>query len=87
MKTSKMTPSGSPAHTAPGYATPPEQFRAQATGIGQTREASLHTGARRAQRVADCMTPAARAALPASSGYPPARPDDMYGMHGMTVAG
>lgn len=81
MKTSKMTPSGSPAHTHPNYAVPPEQFRAQATGIGQTREASLMTGARRAQRVSDCMTPAARAAVPPAEGYPPATPADQ------TIAG
>lgn len=83
MKTSKMTPSGSPQHTHPNYAVPPEQFRAQATGIGQTREASLVTGGMRAQRVVDCMPQAARAALPASSGYPEPLPDH----YGMALAG
>lgn len=75
-----MNPSGK--HTHPNYAVPPADFRAQATGIGQTREASLATGARRAQRVSDCMTPAARAAVPPAEGYPAPTPMDdfMYGV-------
>jgi hypothetical protein len=36
--------------------TPPDEqrFRNQCTGIGQTRQASEQTGARRSQRVIDC---------------------------------
>lgn len=35
-----------------------KRFRAQATGIGQTRSASEATGARRAQVAIDCAPPA-----------------------------
>lgn len=45
----------------------PECFRAQATGIGQTREASEMTGRRRAQAVIDC---APRRKNGAANGYP-----------------
>lgn len=54
-----------------------QQFRAQATGIGQTCSASRVTGGMRAQRVSDAMPPAQRAALPETSGYPPATPMEM----------
>lgn len=48
----------------------PARFRAQATGIGQTRMASEMTGAARAMEVVDHMPPHCRAAVPAAEGYP-----------------
>lgn len=48
----------------------PAQFRAQATGIGQTRGASLLTGRARAMEVVEHMPPAHRRAVPAAEGYP-----------------
>ena len=50
----------------------PAQFRAQATGVGQTRGASLLTGAARATEVVEHMPPAQRRAVPAAEGYPTA---------------
>lgn len=47
----------------------PARFRAQATGIGQTVQASAATGAARTARVVACMPPAQRAAVPRSAGY------------------
>lgn len=48
----------------------PAQFRAQATGVGQTRGASLLTGAARATEVVEHMPPAQRRAVPPAEGYP-----------------
>ena len=50
----------------------PAQFRAQATGVGQTRGASLLTGAARATEVVEHMPPAQRRAVPPAEGYPTA---------------
>lgn len=61
-------------HTHPEFAVPPEQFRAQATGVGVTRARSQATGAMRAQRVADCMSPKTRAQVPEAEGYPAPTP-------------
>ncbi len=44
----------------------PRNFRAQATGVGQTIERSEHTGMMRAQRVADSCSPECAKMLPAS---------------------
>lgn len=65
--------------THPNYAIPPEQFRAQATGVGVTRSRSEMTGGLRAQRVADSIPADCRAKVPEAEGYPPATPsmDDM----------
>lgn len=52
----------------------PMNFRAQATGIGQTTRASRMTGAARAQRVADEIPADCRACVPEAEGYPPASP-------------
>ena len=52
------------------YAVPPEQFRAQATGVGQSQRMSRMTGAMRAQRVIDSVPPECRAAIPPAEGYP-----------------
>ena len=49
----------------------PRNFRAQATGVGVTVEASEHTGLMRAQRVADECSPACAKMLPRS--YPAPR--------------
>lgn len=46
-----MDNSGDSTHRP--QAIPPQRFRNQATGIGQTREASALTGARRSQQVID----------------------------------
>ena len=48
---------------------PPTQFRAQATGVGNTRAASLVTGMMRADRVRACMSPETVRMLPKDSGY------------------
>ena len=70
-------------HTHANYALPPEQFRAQATGVGQCRETSYLTGRMRAQRVVDSMTPEAHAAVPPAEGYPAKTPvDHMAAAHG-----
>lgn len=45
----------------------PRDFRAQATGIGQTLAASRRTGDMRSQKVSDSCSKA----LPAGLGYPP----------------
>lgn len=47
----------------------PECFRAQSTGIGQTRQASESTGLRRSQAVIDCAPPGQRRNGKAN-GYP-----------------
>ncbi len=53
----------------------PKQFRNLATGIGQTAYESEKTGARRAQRAADCTPPAQNAAIPVTEGRPtPGKP-------------
>lgn len=72
------TDSGNHTHSAKT----PEQaqhYRAVATGVGQTLRGSEMTGARRAQRVADCMPADQRAALVPNSGYPAPRDPAMYG--------
>lgn len=48
----------------------PANFRAQATGVGQTCGASRMTGAARAMEVVEHMPPAQRRAVPAAEGYP-----------------
>ena len=48
----------------------PAQFRAQATGVGQTRGASYMTGCARAMEVVEHMPPAQRRAVPSAEGYP-----------------
>lgn len=60
--------------THPQYAVPPEQFRAQATGVGTTRSMSAMTGRMRAQHVSDCMTAETRAQVPEAEGYPAPTP-------------
>lgn len=55
--------------THPARAMDPELFRAQATGIGQTRRASEVTGSYRAQQVVDQTDPACRT-WPAAEGFP-----------------
>ncbi|MGE4074984.1 MAG: hypothetical protein AB7F22_05495 [Reyranella sp.] len=52
----------------------PQNFRAQATGVGQTTRASRMTGAARAQRVADQIPAGCRACVPEAEGYPAASP-------------
>jgi hypothetical protein len=47
----------------------PEAFRAQATGIGQSRGNSLMTGTARAYEVAEHMPPHCRRAVPAAEGF------------------
>lgn len=54
----------------------PMEFRAQATGIGQSLEASKMTGLARAQRVANTIPMKCRAAVPAAEGYP--MPREVY---------
>ena len=66
-----MNNSGNSTHKP--RAIDPANFRAQATGIGQTLGASRRTGAERAMEVAQHMPPAQRAAVPAAEGYPRAR--------------
>ena len=51
----------------------PERFRAQCTGIGQTRQASEATGLRRSQCVIDC---AAADQRKLAIGYPTPTPDE-----------
>lgn len=68
----KISPDDSTTHRPRALA--PEAFRAQCTGIGQTQRASRMTGAMRAMRVADSMTPECRALVPDSEGYPPPLP-------------
>lgn len=53
----------------------PKQFRAQATGVGQTRGASYLTGCDRAMEVVEHMPPTQRRAVPAAEGYPTAGRD------------
>ena len=62
----------------PARPVPPEQFRAQATGVGNTRSRSYVTGMARAQRVSDCMSPKTRAQVPAAEGYPAPMPEMGY---------
>jgi len=52
----------------------PVDFRAQATGIGQSLEASRATGLRRSQRVIDCAPKAQRADVTRAQGYPAPTP-------------
>jgi len=55
----------------------PANFRAQATGIGQSLGASRTTGAMRAAEVVEHMPPAQRRAVPAVEGYPTAAYEGM----------
>lgn len=64
--------SGDNTHRA--RAMDPQAFRAQATGIGQTKAASLATGSMRAQRVVDQTDPACLAAVPEAEGLPARTP-------------
>lgn len=68
-----MKPSGDATHRP--TAVDPKQFRAQATGIGQQREASLYTGSMRAQRVVDMTDPACMAPVPENEGFPARTPE------------
>lgn len=63
-----MNNSGNNTHKA--RAVPPDRFRAQATGIGQSRSASEMTGAMRAAEAVEHMPPSQRRAVPAVEGYP-----------------
>lgn len=65
-----MNNSGSSTHRP--RAIDPANFRAQATGIGQTCGASRNTGAMRAAEVVEHMPPSQRRAVPAAEGYPTA---------------
>lgn len=66
------------ATTRPGCTREEEQqFRNQATGIGQTRSASERTGAMRSQRVIDAAPPAQRRV--ADDSYPDPIPDAPIG--------
>jgi hypothetical protein len=65
-----MNDSGSKTHRP--RAIDPANFRAQATGIGQSLGASRMTGAARALEVVEHMPPRQRAAVPAAEGYPTA---------------
>lgn len=64
----KISPDDSTTHRA--RAVDPAQFRAQATGIGMTRSASLATGSARAQRVVDQADPQCLSAAPPAEGFP-----------------
>jgi len=68
------TNSGSHTHNAitPDGA---KHYRNLATGVGSDMPMIERTGARRSQRVADCMPADQRAALVPASGYPAAMPD------------
>lgn len=57
----------------------PERFRAQCTGIGQTRAASEQTGMRRSQCVIDCA-PKEQLKFRAAAGYPAPYEEGCYGM-------
>ena len=61
----------------------PMNFRAQATGIGQTTRASRMTGAMRAQRVADDIPEGCRVCVPQAEGYPPATGAEGNGLAAM----
>jgi hypothetical protein len=74
-------------HTHPQYAVPPEQFRAQATGVGVTRACSAITGSLRAQRVVECMSPKTREQVPPAEGYPPPMVDEYGCVPGSRVKG
>lgn len=65
----------SPTSTFIGSIADPQRARNQMTGIGQTREASEQTGARRSQRVIDCA-PAKQRKFAAYAGYPQPTPED-----------
>lgn len=56
-----------------GMPADPQRFRNQCTGIGQTRQASENTGARRSQAVIDCA-PAEQRKL--AVGYPEPTPEE-----------
>jgi hypothetical protein len=77
-----MKPFGDSTH--PARAVDPAQFRAQATGIGQTRSASAATGGNRAQRVVDQTDPGCRT-WPAAEGFPSSTEDQMAAL-GVTLA-
>ena len=65
-----MNNSGSSTHKP--RAVDPQAFRAQATGIGSSLNASRATGAMRALEVVEHMPPHCRRAVPAAEGYPTA---------------
>lgn len=69
----KISPDPTTTHRA--RAVDPQQFRAQATGIGMTRSASLATGSSRAQRVVDQADPACLSFVPEAEGLPARTPD------------
>ena len=69
----KISPDSTTTHRA--RAVDPQQFRAQATGIGMTRTASLATGSARAQRVVDQADPTCLAFVPEAEGLPARTPD------------
>lgn len=70
-----MNNSGSSTHKP--RATPPADFRAQATGIGQSLLNSRTTGAMRALEVVEHMPPHCRRAVPRAEGYPTAAYEGM----------
>lgn len=59
-----------------------ERFRAQCTGIGQTRSASEQTGMRRSQGVIDCA-PKDQRKFGKANGYPPAYDDGCHTIGGV----
>lgn len=67
-----MNPSGNATHKA--KAVEPSTFRAAATGIGQALDASIRTGAQRAQYSIDQAPPQQRAAIPSAEGFPTPTP-------------
>lgn len=72
-----MKISADPGMTHKARAVDPVQFRAQATGVGMTRGASLMTGGMRAQRVVDQTDPACMSVVPEAEGFPGRTPDMM----------
>lgn len=62
-----------PGSTRIGTPADPQRFRNQCTGIGQTRQASERTGARRSQAVIDCAPPEQRKL---AVGYPEPTPEE-----------
>jgi len=70
-----------PGSTHPANVMPPADFRAKATGVGNTCAASIATGRARSEMVVDC---ASRLTAPAAQldamGYPPKSPEGL-GMH------
>jgi hypothetical protein len=80
----KISPDSTCIH--PARAMAPEDFRAQATGIGQTARSSRFSGAMRAQKVVDSMdADDCRDLVPAAEGYP--QPSGMGAIMGGVYVG